>query len=85
MMLALDQAGALHSQSPVGAKYWGGDRASMVPRFAELLVNIDHIRRINELAGGAIGTPLLALLHDADITQIVSGPVSDPGAEAANK
>jgi hypothetical protein len=32
-----------------------------------LLVNIDHIQRINELAGGAIGTTLLALLHVADL------------------
>jgi hypothetical protein len=42
----------------------------MVLWFAQLLVNIDHIQRINELAGGAIGTTLLALLHVADLLLI---------------
>jgi hypothetical protein len=36
-------------------------------RSRTLLVNIDHIQRINELAGGAIGKTLLALLHVAGL------------------
>jgi hypothetical protein len=34
-----------------------------VPPVAEALVNIDHIQKINELAGGRYRTTLLALLH----------------------
>ena len=48
MMLALDQAGAQHSQSPVGADMRDGDGTSMLFRFAESVVNIAHIGKVNE-------------------------------------
>jgi hypothetical protein len=48
MMLALDRAGARHSQSPVGAEYRGGDGTSMVPgyrnRWSILLNSRKHQR-----------------------------------------
>ena len=43
MMLALDQAGAQHSQSPVDADMRDGDDTSMLFRLAESVVNIAHI------------------------------------------
>jgi hypothetical protein len=46
MMLALDQAGAQHSQSPVGADMRDGDGTSMLFRFAESVVNIAHIGKV---------------------------------------
>ena len=47
MMVALDQAGAQHSQSPVGADMRDGDGTSMLFRVPEALVNIAHIQKIN--------------------------------------
>ena len=46
MMLALDQAGAQHSQSPVGADMRDGDGTTMLFRFAESVVNIAHIGKV---------------------------------------
>jgi hypothetical protein len=46
MMLALDQAGAQHSPSPVGADMRDGDGTSMLFRFAESVVNIAHIGKV---------------------------------------
>jgi hypothetical protein len=43
MMLASDQAGALHSQSPMDA-VMGGDATSMLFRVPKLLVNTAHIK-----------------------------------------
>jgi hypothetical protein len=43
MMLASDQAGALHSQSPMDAVV-GGDATSMLFRVPKLLVNTAHFK-----------------------------------------
>jgi len=46
MMLALDQAGAQHSPSPVGADMRDGDETSILFRFGESVVNIAHIGKV---------------------------------------
>ena len=47
MMLALDQAGAQHSQSPVGADMRDGDQVTMEPPKSRTLFHFAHFSKVN--------------------------------------